>query len=87
MKEKVLAVVILALILSAASVMAEETAFNKASKWVESWKAPCVMTATCEKTEPAKGMEDASVRKMWTMDVLGNKVPTETMKDEAVSTK
>lgn len=87
MKGKILAAIVLALILSAASVTAEETVFDQASKWVESWKAPCVLTAICEKAEPAKDMEAKPVRKMWTMDVLGNKVPVETMKDYSVDVK
>ena len=84
MKERISAVAILALVLSAASVSAEETIFNQASKWVESWKTPCVLTSACAKTEPAKGTEGKFMHKMWTMDVLGNKVPTETIKDSSV---
>ncbi|MCX5677576.1 MAG: hypothetical protein NTY76_00495 [Candidatus Omnitrophica bacterium] len=81
MKERILGVAILALVLSAASVNAEETVFNQAKKCVEGWKAPCVFTSTCAKAEPAKGTAEKPMHKMWTMDVLGNKIPTGTMKE------
>jgi hypothetical protein len=87
MRERILAVAILAMVLSAASVSAEETVFNQAKKSIEGWKAPCVLTSTCVKTEPAKGAAEKPMRKMCTMDILGNKIPAETMKDEAVNVK
>jgi hypothetical protein len=87
MRERILGIAILALVLSAASAMADETVFNQASKWVESWKAPCVLTSTCAQAAPAKEVGEKPMCKMWTMDVLGNKIPTGTVKDEAVNVK
>lgn len=82
MKGRLLGVAIVAFILSASPVKAEGTIFNQASKWIEGWKTPCAMTSTCEKAAPAKEMKAAEgkpVRQVWTTDVLGNKVPAETV--------
>lgn len=76
MKRKILGAAIVALVLSAVPVNAESI-FDQASRCIASWEAPCAFTSTCKKTATTK---DAEGEPACQMDVLGNKVPTKTVK-------
>ena len=80
MKGRIFAVVIVALILSAAAVCAEESVFDKASKCIAGWKAPSCMTSTCQKSAPAQAAVAAPACPTRKTDVLGNQVPCKTVK-------
>ena len=74
--------IVVAFILSAASVMAEDNLFNGASKWIASWKAPSCMTSEGATAQaPAKDMKADSCCKALSVNALGDKVPTGTVKD------
>jgi len=78
------AVAAVVLMVSAASVMAEESVFNQASTWIQSWKGPGCSEAAGEKSMPAKeakGMQSRPARQSqtWSTDAMGNTVPDETI--------
>lgn len=81
MRKHVVVFLAIAFLLVFALPVCAESGFQKASDWIATWGKPCTGEAKpCVPAASGKEMKGYSSSQCYTLDPLGNKVPTKTIK-------